>query len=360
MEVMFDVAVIGAGPAGSASAIAAADRGLRVVLLEAGRYPRHKVCGEFISAESAEVLNRLLLPERREILQTCPRVRSSRLHSSGRCFSMPLVHPAYSIPRHDLDECLWQEAQSRGVDCKTLEAKSIAKCDGGYEIANSGSPIFARAVINASGRWSRLNQQPDGKPWIGLKAHFAGDTDDAVDLYFFNDGYCGVQAISPGVLNACALMQQGSARQLEDVFRKDKRLLERSQSWRQTTETFATAPVYLGLRSPVQNGILQVGDAAGFVDPFVGDGISLALRSGYLAGCSVLDRTADQYAQLYLRAFSRIFRNTRAIRSALAASGPLRPWLLSAVRLPGIGRRVFLSTRTANQDVLSPAQPRVN
>ena len=62
MEVstQFDVIVVGSGPAGSASAIAAADRGLRVLLLEATRFPRHKVCGEFVSAESAEVLRYLL------------------------------------------------------------------------------------------------------------------------------------------------------------------------------------------------------------------------------------------------------------------------------------------------------------
>lgn len=358
MEVMFDIAVIGAGPAGAASAIAAADRGLRVALLEAGRYPRHKVCGEFVSEEAAEVLERLL-GEHQAILQNAPRVRISRLHSSGRSVSMTLTHPAYSISRQELDDSLWREAQSRGVDCRVLEAKSVSHRVGGYEIVTSESPIFARAVINASGRWSRLNQQAAGEPWIGLKAHFAGDTDDAVDLYFFNNGYCGVQAVSPGVLNACALMKQGSARQLEDVFRKDRLLFERSSTWKQMTDTFATAPVYLGLRTPIRDGIMQVGDAAGFVDPFVGDGISLALRSGYLAGCFVLDRTAKEYEQLYKRAFSGIFRNTRAIRSVLAASGPLRPWLLKAVRLPGIARRIFVATRFSNQDVLSVVRNRV-
>jgi hypothetical protein len=273
---------------------------------------------------------------------------------------MNLAHPAYSISRRELDDCLWREAKSRGIECRTQEARSIHRHDEIFEVRTSESPIFARVVINASGRWSRLNQQPKGDIWIGLKGHFAAETDDAVDLYFFKDGYCGVQAVSPGVLNACALMKQGSARQLEDIFRKDESLFERSRTWKQITDTFATAPVYLGLRSPVRDGVLQVGDAAGFVDPFVGDGISLALRSGYLAGCSVLDRTADEYAQLYLRSFSAIFRNTRAIRSVLAASGPFRPWLLNTVRLPGVARRVFLSTRTSQQDVLTLVQPRVN
>ena len=362
MEVkdVFDVAVIGAGPAGSAAAITAADRGLHVALLEAGRYPRHKVCGEFVSSESAEVL-KLLLPTGPSILANAPRIRTSTLHADGHAVSMPLAEPAYSIPRIQLDDCLWREAHSRGVLCHVLEAKSVHNSGDLFEIVTSGPKFRARVVINASGRWSRITQSATvAEPWIGLKAHFAGETDDVVDLYFMNHGYCGVQAVSPAVLNACALMKQGTAKQLEDVFQADASLLARSRGWKQITETFATAPVYLGLRSPLHEGVLQVGDAAGFVDPFVGDGISLSLRSGVLAGRSVLSCTPDEYAQMYLRAFSGIFRSTRQIRSLLSGAGVFRPWLLQAVRLPGIARRVFTSTRASRLDVLSPTLPRVN
>jgi flavin-dependent dehydrogenase len=153
------------------------------------------------------------------------------------------------------------------------------------------------------------------------------------------------------------LVKQGSARQLTEVFRKNISLHSRSTSWTQITETFATAPVYLGPRTPVFDGILQVGDAAGFVDPFVGDGISLALRSGVLAGRTVLDLTAEQYARLYREAFSGVFRASRRLRSALASSNTCRPWLIQAVRIPSLAQRIFHSTRAAGLDVLSPSIP---
>lgn len=357
MEVndIVDLVVIGAGPSGAAAAIAAVDRGLRVALLEAGRYPRHKVCGEFVSAEAAEVL-RYLLGDQPAILRDAPPINISRLHAGSSMVSMPLAQSAYSIPRIKLDEVLWQAARSRGIDCGTLSATSVSHTGECFEVETGECRIRSRAVINASGRWSRISANTaQGQPWVGLKAHFSGETDDAVDLYFMDDGYCGVQAVSPGILNACALVKQGSARHPSEVFLKNVSLHSRSRQWTQITETFATAPVYLGPRTPVRDGILQVGDAAGFVDPFVGDGISLALRSGVLAGRIVLDRTADEYARLYQEAFSGVFRASRRLRSALAASNTCRPWLIHAVRISAVGRRIFHSTRAARLDVLSPS-----
>ena len=345
--------MIGAGPAGSAAAISAASRGLSVVLLESGRYPRHKVCGEFVSAESAAVLQKFGMA-----LDDAPRIRTCRLHTSGRTVTIPLRKAGYSIPRIQLDESLWQQANSRGIDCRREEAKSVSWAGGIAEVLTSESTIWARAVINASGRWSRISSTTAGaEPWIGLKAHFQGEADDAVDLYFEPDGYCGIQAIAPGVLNACALVRQGSATKLEEVFAKDDSLRRRSGGWTQVTESFATAPVYLGLRSPVRDGVLQAGDAAGFVDPFVGDGISLALRSGVLAGRAVLELSPEEYGRLYLQAFSGIFRSTSYVRTALALPNSWRRWLIQMLRVPAIGQKVIQATRASRLDVLSPSLP---
>ena len=354
----FDLVVIGAGPAGAAASIAAANRGLHVALLEAGRYPRHKVCGEFVSPEAAEVL-RYLLGNQPSILLDAQRINISRLHAGHATVEMPLVPPAFSIPRIRLDETLWQAAKVRGIDCRTMSAISILHSGAYFEIETSSRFLIrARSVINASGRWSRISANTaQGEPWVGLKAHFSGDTDDAVDLYFMDEGYCGVQAVSSGVLNACALVKQGSGRQLTEVFRKNVSLYSRSSRWTQISESFATAPVYLGPRTPVRDGILQVGDAAGFVDPFVGDGISLALRSGVLAGRTVLDHEAERYACLYGEAFSGVFRASRRLRSVLASSNTCRPWLIQAVRIPSFRQRIFHSTRAARLDVLSPSIP---
>jgi flavin-dependent dehydrogenase len=356
MEMTFDLVVIGAGPAGSAAAITAANRGLRVLLVEATQYPRHKVCGEFVSAESAEVLQ-FLLADAAAPLFASARIRTARLHASGRSCSIPLASDGYSIPRILLDDALWQCAQSRGIDCRIDRVAEVVREDSEFLIRSASAEYRARTVINATGRWSRLTTRTAGQPWVGLKAHFAGETDDTVDLYFCKNGYCGIQPVSPGVLNACALVRQGAAKDLSEVFNSDPSLAARARTWRQTTQLFATAPVYLGPGSPVIDGIFQAGDAAGFVDPFVGDGISLALRSGVLAGRCAGSVTAAIYANLYRKAFGRIFRSTNQIRSLQALPVFLHRWILLGLGIPSIASNLFHQTRHSRVDVLAVPLP---
>lgn len=354
MEVsaQFDVIVVGAGPAGSAAAIAASDRELKVLLLEASRFPRHKVCGEFVSAESAEVL-RYLLRGSAELLLDAPRITKARLHSDGRSVEIAVEPAAYSIPRFRLDEVLWKAAEARGISCRNESVVEVLSVGNEFVVRTQSGEYRSVSVINGSGRWSRLSRRvAAGAAWVGLKSHFEGETDDIVDLYFMNGGYCGVQAVSPGVLNACALVRQGTAKSLDEVFQMDAALAARTAKWREVTELFATAPVYLGAGVPVSDGMLQVGDAAGFVDPFVGDGISLALRSGVLAGRSVSAISPEKYAELYRASFARIFRSTSRVRTLLSVARPLRPALINAFRLPAIGRHIFNSTRRAQFDVI--------
>src|SRR3954468_24325336 len=86
----FDLIVIGGGPAGSAAAITAGRNGKRVLLLERGRFPRHKVCSEFISSEATGVLRELLGTRPAELLAGAPAVRSSRLFLDGRTLTAPI------------------------------------------------------------------------------------------------------------------------------------------------------------------------------------------------------------------------------------------------------------------------------
>ncbi len=104
-----------------------------------------------------------------------------------------------------------------------------------------------------------------------------------MDLYFFAGGYCGVQPLEDGQVNACAMVQAAAANSMEQVLALHPRLAERSRAWQQVSETVATSPLVFAPPQAEEGGVLFAGDAAGFIDPFVGDGISLALRSGAMA-----------------------------------------------------------------------------
>src|SRR5215813_665269 len=108
---IFDLIVVGSGPAGSTCAITAA-RGVRVLLLEKDRFPRHKVCGEFVSAESLRLLDSLL---GRQSFVSQLAIDSARIFLDGKIVRLPVSPPARSIPRYDLDAALFEAASNAGV-----------------------------------------------------------------------------------------------------------------------------------------------------------------------------------------------------------------------------------------------------
>ena len=125
---------------------------------------------------------------------------------------------------------------------------------------------------------------PPGPRWIGVKGHFREpNASRTTDLYFFQRGYCGVQPVANDMVNACAMVRSDCATTLEESFRLHPKLAERAARWTPVTQPVSTAPLVYRDIQPVRGSLIYAGDAAAFIDPFVGDGISIALRSGRLA-----------------------------------------------------------------------------
>jgi len=342
----YDLAVIGGGPAGCAAAITAARAGKRVLLAEKGRYPRHRVCGEFISPESHSVLLGLL-GFRRPLLKSPPQIMGARMFVDGNCLEFRLPEPGWSIPRHDLDYALWQVASEAGADCRNVTVQSIKASSLKIE----DREISVSAVINASGRWSNLRRASlveHGPRWIGIKAHFAGEhAPPSTDIYFFDGGYCGVQPISPDRLNASAMVRADAATSLEEVFACHPQLWLRSRAWEQFTETVTTSPLVHASPEPVSGGVLNAGDAAAFIDPFTGDGISLALRTGVLAAECANKGGPERYAREYHARFSRAFQTAAFTRKLSRSPETIRRLAAFAFRSEVIRGWALKQTRGA-------------
>ena len=363
----YDLIVAGAGPAGSACAITAARGGARVLLLEKDKLPRHKVCGEFVSPESLHLLQSLL-QEKFSSFELKPQIGAARIFLGRKIVSLPISPPARSISRFELDQELFQMARRTGVDVKEqTTVHKVEQMAGTSHVSVetvlrtvSGISFTARAVVNSTGRWSQLTQPAEvkGHKWIGLKAHYREpQPSPTVDLYFFDGGYCGVQPVGKDAVNACAMVRSDAAHSLEEVFSRQPELWQRSRSWEPLFTTITTSPLYFRSPQPERNGMLMAGDAAAFIDPFAGDGISLALHSGtvaaesllpHLQGKCSLSEAAQQYRAAYLKRFAPAFRNAARVRMMVSAPPALRSLLVSLVGLRPFARAIVRSTRIKN------------
>jgi menaquinone-9 beta-reductase len=359
----YDLVIAGCGPAGSTAAIVAARRGLRVLLMERGGFPRHKVCGEFVSSESLALLRDLLQGDDHALANALP-IKRFRVHVGSQVLEAPVDPPAAGISRHELDATLMEAAQRSGADCRMQSEVMRCEHSGHFILQTSRGQLTARAVINASGRWSRLSSPEvvaGQQSFVGCKAHFIAEDVSAntgVELFFGHDGYCGVQPVWAGDavgINVCAMLRPGTKSDMRNVLQLHPALAERSRHWRQFTPTVTTAPLQFRAPVPVRDRIFQAGDAAAFIDPFVGDGIAIALRTGVMAaeaaadfchGASTLEQSCAAYCNRYEAIVVPALRNAARLRRLLSLPAAAQGPLLAAVRATRSGGWLLRATRS--------------
>lgn len=374
---MNDVAIIGGGPAGAAAALEAQRRGLRAAIWERERFPRDKVCGEFISPESIPLLE----SEIPESFQRAPSItRAEFISIRGIAYGFALPRPARGLSRRLLDASLWQAAARAGARVKEGEAvlrvQKFALKGGapdGWEIeTENGAVERARALVVACGRWWKLEGFPspaleerNSGPWLGAKAHFRGVAPrPAVEMFFFPGGYCGLAPVEDGITNACCLVHRRLVREAGAAGAKDfaawiarvarhPALNERLRNAVQDGETVTTAPVRPARRRAECGGALLIGDAAGFLDPFTGDGISMALHSGHLAVEELAKRLQARESNLHMAAQTYAQRLQESVERSYAVAGLVRALVCApaviqqsaAAAIPWLGVRLLAGTR---------------
>jgi flavin-dependent dehydrogenase len=275
---MRTVRIIGGGLAGLTLGIALRQRGVPVVINEAGHYPRHRVCGEFISGRGREVLEKLL-PE-----AALTEVGAAEAHSAaffagavaGPQRNLPV--PALCISRFALDAFLARTFRRLGGEL--------------HEDQRSRELAPEAGLVLASGR--RLARTVGGWRWFGLKAHVRGVALVAdLEMHLSTDGYVGLCRVENGEVNVCGL------------FRRNSDADEPAQDWRarlggapgsalaaqlqgaEWVEESFCAVAGLDLRpqlsKDMDDGHLRVGDALTMIPPFTGNGMSMAFESAALA-----------------------------------------------------------------------------
>jgi flavin-dependent dehydrogenase len=326
------------------------------LLLEAGSFPRQKVCGEFVSGEAFCILESLLGSD--TVFANAPRVSKARIFVDNHVAALAVSPAALSLSRCELDLALWQKAKDAGVrTCERSPVKDVLQQADSFTIITESEEVQARAVVDASGRWSKLRRvRPAGSDnWIGLKGHFCETGgSQSCDLYFFEGGYCGIQPLGNGRVNAAAMVRPDVARTLAGVFSQNCQLEARSRNWRAASEPVTTAPLFFATPRTNDGGMALAGDAAAFIDPFAGDGISIALHSGRMAALALSQYLRDEsslpsalqtYDQQYRELIQPALRNAARLRRLLHLPKPLQVTAVSLLKFPPIARVAVQRTR---------------
>jgi len=309
----FDVAIVGAGPAGTCAARTLAADGFSVAVFEKDVFPRRKVCGEFLSAAGLRQLHRWNLAGEIERAGAESIAEGGFFPSNGRSRSFALPEPGVGISRSLLDTILAKHAEAQGAGL--LFSHEVVGLEGdltrGFTIAArcpGGVRHFsARAALSAWGRWSPLDLS-FGREFASRKVdrffgwgqHFTGDSRHLagrVHLYFFAGGYCGLSRVENATVNFAGVVSEGELRKAGGGWDRftarlregHKTLSEHLAPLSAEGEILGSQTVLFEKHSAAFRNVLAVGDSAGVRDPFTGDGQASAMSCGILAARHVAD-----------------------------------------------------------------------
>ena len=305
----FDVAIAGAGPAGSSCAAFCALAGLQTLVLEREKFPREKVCGDCMNPSCWPVLERLGLAERTRQLSHSSLDRVEFVAVDGRKVIIELPSGddcEIAVKRSLFDNLLLERARDCGAQVCEETILTELHHNGNWKIKTAGGENYsARVLVGADGRNSTVARLRNLLPHpererVALQAHIPLPTNFGrrVVLQFLPEGYSGQAPVNDTELNLCLVGTPPTIAKLRK-WAEGHFGLAGDQSWR-TITPLTRAPVPCA-----HENLLFIGDAARVVEPFTGEGIYYALRSGELAANTIAGIARGAEVRAALRDFSR-------------------------------------------------------
>lgn len=324
---IYDVIVVGGGLAGLTSALHLSQFNKQVLLIEKNGFPKHKVCGEYISNEVLPYLKSLGFDPVKEGAKEISRVELSTVKSNVIKGTLPLG--GFGISRYCIDELLANKAKKNGV---TILQDTVEKIDfdqNQFAVeTKSNESYHAKVVIGAFGKRSNLDVQMNREfiqkksPYLAVKTHVKGDfPEELVALHNFKGGYCGVSKVESDAINVCYITSFSSFKRFKNIHEFQEKVVYQNtylkKIFEQSTPVFekplTISQISFETKNPVEDHILMCGDTAGMIHPLCGNGMGMAITSAKLASEEILkflngeiDRT--QLENKYIRNWNREFK----------------------------------------------------
>ena len=334
----YDVIIIGGGPAGAGAAIHLARAGASVLLAEQQKFPRAKLCGEFISPECLGHFARLGVLEGMAGAGGASVSETVFYTHRGTSIAVPSAWfgggrgGALGLSRAEMDSQLLTRARAAGVEVLEEASFSGLLIDEARRVrgvrlkpsvgdervisslvtldATGRQRIVARRFERETGRGGGVVGAGRARPTlVAFKSHLEGAQGDtrSCEIYFYKGGYGGLSPVEGGLSNLCFIASardvracgSDAGRVMREVLMRNARAASTLAHARVVTEWLGVALESFGRHEPVPaQGLLAVGDAAAFIDPFTGSGMLMALESGELAASVLSDwlpraRTCD-------------------------------------------------------------------
>jgi flavin-dependent dehydrogenase len=314
--IKYDLAIVGGGLGGLALSIQIARAGHKVILFEKEKYPFHRVCGEYISLESWDFLQRLGLDLNALNVSHIKRLCVSAIN--GKSFEQELPLGGFGISRYKLDHTLAQLALQSGVIIKEqVRVNDIQFSNEEFSINSSGGDFKVNLVVGCYGKRSNLDikwKRPFSvakknklNNYIGVKYHVRYNFPaDLIALHNFRKGYCGISKVEEDQYCLCYLTTADNLQNSSnDIKKMEQTLLSVNPHLKKIfseCEKIREEPVIISQisfdkKTLVEDHVLMIGDAAGMITPLCGNGMSMALHASKIA--------AEQIRQFLSGAISR-------------------------------------------------------
>lgn len=369
---LYDVAIIGGGLAGLSLAIQCADENYKVVLFEKENYPFHKVCGEYISFESRDFLQRLGVDLKALNLPVIKTLQLSDIKGHTYSFDLPLG--GFGISRFSLDFLLSKIAQAKGVHIFTnSKVNNVVFKDEAFTITIAERSVRAKVAAGSFGKRSNLDikwkrsfttQKTNSlNNYIGIKYHIKyPHPDNNISLHNFHNGYCGLSKIEDEKSCLCYLTTAQNLRDcgnsIEEMQRqilyKNPRLKEIfSSSVFLYDQPLAISQISFAKKSQVENHVLMLGDAAGMISPLCGNGMSMAMHSAklsfdcikpFLAAKIARETMEEMYETKWKQAFSKRLWIGRNVQRFFGGNASTSIFIKTMHSVPALAKALIRST----------------